>query len=1669
MPDESLEATIELLKTQLLLRPNDPHKRFQLGNILRKGGRTDQAIEAFTRAVTAKPDFADAHFQLGLIYRDKNDPATAIDCFHQAVLHKPDHVEAVRQKAEIAAILDRDDEALAAYERVLELAPEDPLAPREAGVRRYRRNDWAGAAKWLQRASALEPDRTDVLVLLGLSYFRSGDLTGARNTLTSFLRKGGDSPVARKSLAEAHAGLNDHGRGVEVAREGLEKYPDDTPLWLTYGRLLAERGQLQAAATALEKASVVSSAELHTTLGQVLLKLGRFAEAVRHLKIADDFGTLAAEDVLALGEAHLHVPGSGVAAVAALERATRMAPGKSRGFVLLGSAYLLVERTTDALTMLRRAEALGESSEPLLLEIASLQDQLGLSDESLTTYGRVLDGNPSSVPALFGVGRRVLALGHAADAVEPLKEAVRLAPDHADAYLLLGRALFATGSFVEASSALTSYLQLRPDDQSARMELATSLRAEGRPDQAIPVLQTATHAQPGSGSTFRELGAVYAEANQPQPSADAYRRAVAITPNDPVAQEQLARQLRQLGEFDDAIVAVTKAIEQRPNDATLFRLRGNLHADKGEDHRARGELERAHFLAPENADLAMELGLVLSRLGSEDKALPLLAATWERGDAPAKVALALAKTYRDLARLDEAQAVLESARAAHPEDADVLLQLALLYEHRGELDRAVVSYREVTRLRADIPEALDRAARMYIKLDMPDEAVQTLEQLLRARPNDAGAYFELGTAYTKLENDADAVAAYARAAELRPNHLATWVKLARTHAKRKDLALAADAYRRALALEPGAREETLELAAILEQLGQTAERTQLLQGLTESRQDPEIMLALARARGEEGRIDEAVRLFDAALGVPPDDVAARLDAGDVVQTWAIVGPTYARDIESSRKVVQVFERLAMSERTDPALVVALARNLRDLGKSKSALAAVKRVAIEPAPPGAYRLHAVLLGELGKPEEAADAWELVVREEPKASDARWVLAAAYLSLKRRSEALTSLRAVVQLDPGHADAWSALAELLIATGDDYGAIEALTELVAIRGEAATYRRLSAAYTRAARKDEAIEAIRSAIRLEPKNADHRRALGLAYATSEDPRAVEVLEEALRLDPELHELRAVAARIYRDRKDHGSALSHLVALTSAEAHTPQTWRMLVESQVSMQRLPAAIDAIRRAIAAVPDPELKRLHGTLAMQAKLWEEAAAAFEAWLEDDPADTETLAYLATCYQKLNRSADSLRVLKSWVRHAPNRHEPQLELGLLLLSRGDHRTALESLERARELRPDLPTAFMGIAEAWSALGDVARQVTALESYVTLVDNSAQAHAMLAEAYDELGRTDDAIDAYGRAVERDPRMHDKVERLAVIFTERADWPSAAFHLRNLVAAAPTAPRYLLLARAEQRLTRISEALRAVDEALELDPTSTDAQRLKAMLWADRNEIEPARAVLEELVRRDENDLESRFELARIYEGTQQYAPARVHLRVVTTRAPRHVEAQLLLARVLEAIENPKAAAECYAAAAEAAGLAPDVLVAWAGCLLATNDTGRAESVLKEALDVDPRNSRAHVALGMLYYKTSRPDPAVASFTRAVELSPEDAELRAALGAAHSKAGRPREAADAYAKAIALGRKTPQMHFNLGVALSKAGDTKAAKQQVVALEQLAAKDLADRLRTMIS
>ena len=42
-----------------------------LGNILSKNGRTDEAISQFQEAIRQKADYADAHYKLGIVFNQK--------------------------------------------------------------------------------------------------------------------------------------------------------------------------------------------------------------------------------------------------------------------------------------------------------------------------------------------------------------------------------------------------------------------------------------------------------------------------------------------------------------------------------------------------------------------------------------------------------------------------------------------------------------------------------------------------------------------------------------------------------------------------------------------------------------------------------------------------------------------------------------------------------------------------------------------------------------------------------------------------------------------------------------------------------------------------------------------------------------------------------------------------------------------------------------------------------------------------------------------------------------------------------------------------------------------------------------------------------------------------------------------------------------------------------------------------------------------------------------------------------------------------------------------------------------------------------------------------------------------------------------------------------------
>jgi len=129
--DDDFNAALEELSAARSLRPVYPEASAVEGRILRELAEYDESIAAFERAVREGRGFQpEAHAGLGLVYVDKGDHEQAVGHFRKAIAQLSDTEPALYQLLGASyEKLEKWKEAVAAYEKYLELAPEGKLAP----------------------------------------------------------------------------------------------------------------------------------------------------------------------------------------------------------------------------------------------------------------------------------------------------------------------------------------------------------------------------------------------------------------------------------------------------------------------------------------------------------------------------------------------------------------------------------------------------------------------------------------------------------------------------------------------------------------------------------------------------------------------------------------------------------------------------------------------------------------------------------------------------------------------------------------------------------------------------------------------------------------------------------------------------------------------------------------------------------------------------------------------------------------------------------------------------------------------------------------------------------------------------------------------------------------------------------------------------------------------------------------------------------------------------------------------------------------------------------------------------------------------------------------------------------------------------------------------------
>ncbi len=1611
------DAAIPLFDLVREALPDDVRALAGLERALRRTGNTARLVTLLAEIAEREPDAERrAAFQLeraGLLLEPLRATAEARTLLAELAAGSSHAADAAETR--LLALLEQERDwaalasALEARSERSQPAEAAELRRRLAGLCRDHLRDPMAAARHLEVAIALEPQRTDAIQGLALLY-QELDRPEDQLRVLELELPHAEPERARglhHRLAELAAGrLADPQRAERHWKALLALDPASVPALEFLTRRLEHEQR---------------HGELAEVLRARLLQLGTDAGAATSLRLR----------------------------IAGLE-AGPLADPESAAATLEPAA---VDETT-----------LSVVAEPL----ADLYQRLGRHDELVGLARRTAAA--SALPAERSGWRLRIAdalrkAGDLAGAADAVRQALADRPEHTGAHALLRDLYRQLGEAAPLALQLEAQLARATGSAEApiRLELASLLEGPlARPAEALRHLQRVLEIAPDHAEALSRacnLAERLADTDaQIAVLADAAKHAA--TPRERAAL--LTRRADVLaaapGRADEALACYEEALRLDARcEAALLGLR-KAQAARGDWRGVLASLERsAAELAPSGGEsrlaLLREAAEIASAQLGADAALPWLERL--RHCLPEDVAVLdrLAALHGAAARHSALREVLDARlllTRSGPARAALQLQRAGLFA--GALaapESARAALEEARSLAPDEPGVLEALDALYAAQALPREQLGILTE--RIRLADAGARAALHAKAARL----------ARALGLAPlasQHLESALALPLAGSERVEtLRELTGVWRELGRADRAVATAEAELAALDPEAPVFAERRRALR------------FELARSQAEElGRIDAAVTQLRALLD-QEQETGARLDQAELLLLALL---RRAEDsVELERRLAARLTRRAAADDIEGWLELAQLR--REGLQRPAAAAAAYRETLTRAPDRLEALRglracAELLGDFEEVARTLES-ELALRPAAPASERGALLrrlgGVSWHELDHTARARTAFAAALEADASDLVALRSLEALAEGMEDWRGAAELFEREIEVLGEREPTRRRSCwlrsaelARDRNGELERAVAAFEAADALETlapaplaawaethARLGQREAFAIRFGRWLDmPGAAATVTDRLRLCDVLTDLGRPV-----------EALARAEQATELDPQLGEAFDRVAALHEALGRAEPAAEALVRAAAchAGREAAVRRLGAADLLRAEAPERAAEWLTQAVADDPALATAHARLALVSASLGRLANAERAAERALTLPADGADtlaPALRLetalaGARAARAQDHReVAADLFVAALACDANHAEALFGLGELRLLLGDAAGARDALTRRLARPspdsDRAVQL-SLLAESCERLGETQGALHHYRESLVLDPRRepaHAGLARLLVREGASEEAIAALCAWAGLAADGETRAARLLQA-AELELARPERgeaAERLLQECVAAAPGIPAAWgMLSELLWSQGRAADVLALAPEALQHAPSAFERSRIALvaARALEQRGALREAAEHYRIACTANPRASEAALSAARLLRGLGEWRGAADLLTAFLTAAPADAGALTApvqhQLGRLLAgpLESLEAAVAAYRAALAADPELSEAREALAdLLVHRPALWEEAITRHRELLARNPvRVASLRALLRIARAR-GNDMAVATALALLRALGLATP-------------------------------------------
>ena len=624
-----------------------------------------------------------AQFLLGRHLETADDIEGAIGAFKSSAQLDPFAADVTAELAGLFMRQNRLDEAIAAGDRALKIAPANREAHRvlgivyaslvEGGRRTNARGPSAAAAQTenlnkailhLEQATDRPSGEADpnVRATLARLYITAASFDKAIPLLVDLVNQEPGWSDGPALLAQAFAGA---GRNAEAIAWLEQVAPNDPDLYATLANFYERERRWRDAAGAYARAIAAAprtSDDLKTQRATVLIN------------------NVGGRDALAQARDLLHEVLSGkpndVRALFQLSQAERrlgeaaLAEATARKIITLnGRSPMGYYALATALEERRRYQAVVDALAPA---VADFRTRAG--------------ANPASDVGLLlpHLGFAYQELGDFDKAIATFDEAHRLVPDDASITAYLVQANLSAKKYGAAVDLARKALVQRADDlRFARLE-AQALRQSGKPDEAVSLLQDFAKKQADKPDPYVALAQMYSDTKRGGDAVKLLQEAQAKFPDNTTIPFELGAVFDKQKRFADAESAFRHVLSKEPDNAAALNYLGYMLAERGERlDESVDFLKKALAIEPDNGSYLDSLGWAYYKADKLDLAVGNLQRAAEQLRANSVIQDHYGDVLFKLTRYDEAIAAWTRAIGGDGDSID-----------RGSIDKKIRSAKQ---------------------------------------------------------------------------------------------------------------------------------------------------------------------------------------------------------------------------------------------------------------------------------------------------------------------------------------------------------------------------------------------------------------------------------------------------------------------------------------------------------------------------------------------------------------------------------------------------------------------------------------------------------------------------------------------------------------------------------------------------------------------------------------------------------------------------------------------------------------------------------------------------------------------------------------------------------------------------------------------------------------